>query len=68
MFDLKATKLHVVFRITGRRRLVIYGMVILAAAIMFFSLVHEEHTERALQKTRSSDVNPTAPIAISTLH
>lgn len=56
MFDLRAPVFPTVLRITGRRRLVIYGLVILVASIVFWHLVHEEHIQHALHDTGSSDV------------
>ena len=67
MLDLTGAKFHAGFRITGRRRLAIYGTVLAAASIMLWSLVHQQHRDHALHKNEPSGVKP-APIAISTLH
>lgn len=67
MFDLKAAKPLTIFRITGRRRLTIYGMVIVATSLMFWSLVHQEHVKRALQ-SGPSDVGSPVTIPVPTLN
>lgn len=49
MFDLKVGQFPVVPHITGRKRLIIYFVVLLAASLTFWHLVHAEHSQQVLQ-------------------